>query len=99
MRVTLDHQQMRSCMELWRHALALKNQPGDGVHDQAAERATMLAKVRGTVSGWLDLLRLCSPDDSEAPMLLEITAEAMDFLEWADEARLAFNLMKQSKHR
>ncbi len=93
MHVDLNLQQMRSCMDLWRQELSL----GDRVRGATA-RAQVLANVRGTLAGWLDLLSLCSADGAGQKELTQIATELADFIEWLDEAQFAHAIMRHSKH-
>jgi len=86
MRLTLDIEQMRNCMDLWQHTLAIRDAHG-------GNRATELTRLIGTVGGWLDLLRLCSAEGADHQALQEITEELMQFQAWAEEARMALGLM------
>ena len=71
-------------------------------HDSTAlgpERAQTLAKLNGTLAGWLDLLRLCKADDTDALAFLQITEEVALFKDWGDEARLALALLQDARSK
>ena len=71
MKIELDIQKMRDRMELWGYVPAV---PGGTVEHTGAS----LDKARVTMTGWVDLLRLCSADASHQPTLRQITAEVKD---------------------
>jgi hypothetical protein len=89
MHLTLDAEQMRACMDLWRGALRV---PARSWGD---EQQALLARVTGTVSGWSDLLRLCRPDAGQEKALQELSAEVRRFNTWIDDAALATKLAVQ----
>lgn len=96
MRVTLDPQQMRDCMELWRHVLTIRT-GDDGAHDSGAERAKRLTSLSGTLAGWLDLLRMCTADGRDSEALQQISDEVALFKAWTEEARLALALLQDAQ--
>lgn len=86
MRVNLDVEQMRACMSVWREALHLY-QDGDTEGDLRAISLRVIATVEATVTGWLDLLRLCSADAPDGRELQQVTEEVVRFGAWLAEAR------------
>lgn len=83
MHLQLDAQRMRAAMDLWRHEL------------DAQPNAEALARLGATLGGWLDLLRLCTPQRSEHDELHAIVSEATQLREWANEAAAALRLIEQ----
>ena len=65
MHVQLDAQGMRAAMDLWRQEVRLTTRPDGDV----------LSKLSGRLGGWLDLLRLCSPNAGEPAELQAIAKE------------------------
>lgn len=97
MHVQIDTQQMRDCMDLWRQALATRV-PAVGKQPTGPDRAQTLAKVGATIDGWLDLLRLCTPQGKQDIALLQqLTDEVAGFKAWAEQARLALNLVEGTR--
>jgi hypothetical protein len=90
--LTLDVDQMRACMVLWREALVIAE------HDVAAreERRAALTRINRALDGWLDLLHLCNAVGVEQRRLAVITKEVVAFRDWADEANLALALLKDA---
>jgi hypothetical protein len=87
--LNLDTDEMRACMGLWRQSLIL---PDQGAGDGEDRRAT-LARVNRALDGWLDLLRLCSVEPSEAHRLADIRREVIALRDWTHEAGLALRLL------
>lgn len=96
MRLNLDSAQMRSCMGLWRDAIAPP--PGHADGPTPEERARLMAHIAGIVAGWSDLLRLASAEsDQEQRELIDITTQIAEFKVWADEARMALALLDSAR--
>jgi hypothetical protein len=91
MRLNLDTSQMRTCMALWRGALALPARGCGGAHK---EQEALLARVTGTVSSWSDLLRLCGAEAGEEAALKELSAEVQRFKTWIEDAAVATKLAR-----
>lgn len=81
MHLQLDPQHMRAAMDLWRQELA---------HGQRADAG----RLRDTVAGWLDLLRLCRPAQADADEFQRLAGDVEQFREWLHEAELAERLMR-----
>lgn len=96
-RLSLDAQQMRACMEMWRHEMTIGESAYDGAIHGRPDRAQILTNLNGTLGGWLDLLRLCRPDGNDNEALQQISEEVALFKAWIDEARLAHALLQDAQ--
>lgn len=93
MRLTLDTGQMRDCLELWRYSLATRV-TRDATEPANAERGRALEKIDASIDGWLDLLRLCTPDaETDRLELQQITEQVRAFKDWAEQARMALKIL------
>jgi hypothetical protein len=94
--LTLDSEQLRSSMSLWREAMAMRRQP-HVEPDILVRRAEMLSNFSQTLGGWLMVLRACSVVDGQKASLEALSAEVTRFKAWADEGLCATQIMIQEE--
>lgn len=88
MRVILDVDQMRGCIDLWRYTLAIRPGRNDS-------RAAMLRTIAHTVDGWLSVLPLLIAEGDDARQLENLLQEVRQFKHWVDEGRMALQLVAE----
>jgi hypothetical protein len=97
MRLTLDTGQMRECLDLWRHSLAMRVTQHARASSLNQERSEGLEKIDASIDGWLDLLRLCTPEgEADKRELQAMTEHLREFKLWADQARMALAIVRHA---
>lgn len=87
MLLTLDVQQLRAAMDLWRHALAMRDASGPD------ERGKALSDLSATIAGWQAMLHACTAIGSQVGELEQLRLEVREFKDWAAEAREALRIL------
>ncbi len=86
MNLTIDPQNLRACMGLWKDALT-KNMPMATefqIHF-IKERPTILGNYEKTASAWLMVLRSAIPADGDKEAHAALIADIQDFAKWVQE--------------
>lgn len=92
MQVTLNAHEMRMSMELWRETLVLCHPEAQRNSEMRVIQLKMLKDLDSTLTGWLDLLKRCTAQGSDAIGLQNIRAEVAECKEWTEESLAAMYL-------
>lgn len=92
MLVTLDLQEIRSSMALWRDTLVLCQPEAQRSSEMRVIQVKMLKDLDRTLTGWLDLLKMCKAQGPHTIQLQNIRAEVAEHKAWAEEALAALTL-------
>lgn len=86
MNLTIDPQNLRACMGLWKDALT-KNMPmATEFHIHfIKERPTILGNYERTASAWLMVLRSAIPADGDKEAHAALIADIQAFAKWVQE--------------
>lgn len=87
--VSLDLQEMRTSMTLWRDTLVLCHPQAQRDSGLRVIQRKMLNDLDRTLTGWLDLLKMCTAEGSDAIDLQNIRAEVAECKEWTEESLAA----------
>lgn len=91
--MTLDIQEMRSSMTLWRDTFVMCHTEAQHNRDLREVLMKLLNNLGNTLAGWLDLLKMCTAEGSEAADLQAITREVVECRSWARESLAAMYLI------
>lgn len=86
MRVTIDAEEMRRSMALWRDTLVLCHPEAQRSFELRAIQLKMLQDLDSTLTGWLDLLKRCTAQGIDAIDLQNISVEVAECKRWTGES-------------
>ena len=92
MNLSIDPQNLRACMKLWREALTNTIPMATEFHIHfIQERPTILGNYEKTASAWLMVLQPATPEDSDKDAYATLIAEIEEFQRWVKEELAELN--------